>query len=106
MFIPHYRTVLALVLYGAMALMATACDGDDAAPPGGEEARSGVDAPADVTAPTEQRTEGEVVGQVDGSTDVAAVATPDAPSPPDPDPDPEIAVPGPPDLQTATFALG
>jgi hypothetical protein len=112
MFILRYRTSKALVLFGAIALMGTACDADEVAPNGEEEARLGADAPADATSPADQFREGEVMEPVDATTDLALaadLAAADAPgevSPPAIDPVEEIVVPGPADLQTATFALG
>jgi hypothetical protein len=112
MLFQRYRTSKALVLFGAITLMGTACDADEAAQSGGEEAQSEADAPADATSPVDQFTESEVMGPVDASTDLAAPTDlavadlPDEVSPPAVDPVEEIVVPGPADLQTATFALG
>jgi hypothetical protein len=115
MFISRDRTSKALVLFGAITLIVTACDADGAAPNGGEEPWSGADASADVTVPADQFNQSEIMGPVDVLTDLAIVdvpvdlATVDAPgeeSPPVVDAVEEITVPGPADLQTATFALG
>ncbi len=102
----RYRPSKALVLLGAITLILTACDADEAAQSGGEEAWSGADAPADATMPAEQFGESEFMGPVDVSTDLAAAAPTDEVSPPAVDPVAEIVMPGPADLQTATFALG
>jgi hypothetical protein len=107
MSIQRDKTLKVLVLLGAMALIGAACDTEEAAPKGGEEAWSGADAPADAARLVDQSRESEILGAEDASTDLAAADAPDAAtSPPAVDAAGETTVPGPVVLRTATFALG
>ena len=109
----RYWTSKTLVLLGAITLMGTACDANEAAPNGGEETWLVADAKADATSPVDQFKESNFMAQVDASTDLADIA-PDEVSPAAEEgaeviagPGPEIrTTPVPEDLQTATFALG
>ncbi len=106
MFILRNRNLKVLVLLGAITLIGSACEPDDAAPNGGEEALPEANAPADPTLPIVQSEGSELIGPVGAPTDLPAAVAPDEAPPPADDPVEEIIVPGPEDLRTATFALG
>lgn len=105
MSILRYGPSRVLLLFGALALVGSACDADETRQNGGEDAWSGVEAPADAALLVDQSEEGETMVS-DASTELAAADVPSEATLPGGDAAEEPIGPGPVVLQTATFALG